>query len=150
MTRRIFPECFQGKWPGPARTPGQIPAHYPETYLVLPRPGQVPESLKRGDPEGLAKDIARLIEDQGAVNLSPDVLRSAVGAIFDQANAEAHLRFEQQANGRAPKWDSLFHDDHDFGPDAGQHIVLLAHSDDSYPPVGELPFIHIGAPWQVY
>jgi hypothetical protein len=35
-------------------------------------------------------------------------------------------------------------------PDAGQHIVLLAHSDDSYPPVGELPFIHIGAPWQVY
>jgi hypothetical protein len=27
---------------------------------------------------------------------------------------------------------------------------LLAHSDDSYPPVGELPFIHIGAPWQVY
>ena len=35
-------------------------------------------------------------------------------------------------------------------PDAGQHIVLLAHWDDSYPPVGELPFIPIGAPWQVY
>jgi hypothetical protein len=27
---------------------------------------------------------------------------------------------------------------------------LLAHSDDSYPPVGELPFIPIGTPWQVY
>ena len=27
---------------------------------------------------------------------------------------------------QAPKWDSLFHDDHDFGPDAGQHIVLQA------------------------
>jgi hypothetical protein len=35
-------------------------------------------------------------------------------------------------------------------PDAGQHIVLLAHSDDSYPPVGELPFIPICAPWQVH
>ena len=77
-TRRIFPECFQGKWPDPARTPGQIPAHHPETYLVLPRPGQVPEPFRLGDPEGLAEDIARTIEEQGAVNLSPDVLRSAM------------------------------------------------------------------------
>jgi hypothetical protein len=37
-----------------------------------------------------------------------------------------------------------------LNPDGGQHIVLLAHSDDSYPSVGELPFISIGAPWQVY
>ena len=50
---------------------------------------------------------------------------------------------------QAPKWDSLFHDDHDFGPDAGQHIVLLAHSDDSYPPVGELPSFPLGAPWRI-
>jgi hypothetical protein len=35
-------------------------------------------------------------------------------------------------------------------PDAGQHIVLLAHSDDSYPPVGELPSFPLGAPWQVH
>ncbi len=34
-------------------------------------------------------------------------------------------------------------------PDAGQHIVLLAHSDDSYPPVGELPSFPLGAPWHI-
>ena len=138
MTRRIFPECFQGKWPDsdPARTQGQIPAHYPETYVVLPRPGQVPEPLWRGDPEGLAEDIARIIEDQGAVNLSPDVLRSAVGAIFDMAFDEAHLRYEQQLNGRAPKWDALFHDDHALGPKGTPIIRAGDEKKTMSPPLG--------------
>ena len=135
-TRRIFPECFQGKWPDPARTPGQIPAHHPETYLVLPRRGQVPEPFRRGDPEGLAEDIARFIEEQGAVNLSPDVLRSAVGITYDQAFDEAHLRFQQQLNGEAPAWEALFHDDHAPGPNGTFRIRAGDKKKTMSPPLG--------------
>ena len=102
----LFPDADRGNWPGPSRTPGQVPAHYPETYVVLQQSAQVPEVWGRRDLEGLAEELTGIIEDQ--------TYRVALD------------------------------------PDAGRHIVLLAHSDDSYPPVGELPFIPIGTPWQVY
>ena len=75
----------------------------------MPRPEQLQELC--GDLEDLAKKIARIIEDQGAVNLSPDLLRSIASEMYDKAFAEAHLRFEQQRNGPAPPWEALFHDD---------------------------------------
>ena len=101
----LYPDA--DNWPGPSRTPGQVPAHFPETYVVLPQSAQVPEVWGRRDLEGLAEEL--IIDDE---------LIQPYRVALD--------------------------------PDAGQHIVLLDHSDDSYPPVGELPFIHIGAPWQVY
>ena len=100
----LFPDA--DKWPGPSRTPGQVPAHYPETYVVLQQSAQVPGVLGRRDLEDHAEELTGIIEDQ--------TYRVALD------------------------------------PDAGRHIVLLAHSDDSYPSVGELPFIPIGTPWQVY
>ena len=100
----LFPDA--DNWPGPSRTPGQVPAHYPETYVVLQQSAQVPEVWGRRDLEGLAEELTGIIEDQ--------TYRVALD------------------------------------PDAGRHIVLLAHSDDSYPPVGELPSFPLGALWQVY
>ena len=102
----------------------------------MPRPGQVPEPFRLGDPEGLAEDIARTIEEQGAVNLSPDVLRSAVGNTYDQAFDEAHLRFEQQLNGEAPAWESLFHDDHAIDPNGTFRIRAGDKKKTMSPPLG--------------
>ena len=99
----LFPDA--DNWPGPSRTPGQVPAHYPETYVVLQQSAQVPGVLGRRDLEDHAEELTGIIEDQ--------TYRVALD------------------------------------PDAGQHIVLLAHSDDSYPPVGELPSFPLGALWHI-
>ena len=102
----------------------------------MPQSGQVPEPFQHGGPEGLAEDIARIIEDQGAVNLSPNELRSAAGDTYDKAYCEAHRRFEQQRDGGAPAWEALFHDDHAPGPRGTTRIRAGDEKKTMSPPLG--------------
>ena len=116
VTRRCFPRIFlHGEWPVPKvyQLESAIEGRYPHSFRVLP-----PEisqanrdAITPQNGDDVDEQIIRMLEVEGVVNLTPELLRATAGDLLEKARDEAQALFEAQAHGSGEKWQVLFHGD---------------------------------------
>ena len=116
-TRRLFPQAFQGVWPPKkvSQPESDFRGIYPRSYRVLPP--EISQSSRDAITPTYGDDVhkqtARMIESEGVVTLSPELLHRIAGDLFPKAQAEGQARFDAQFVDGGEKWQALFHDEVD-------------------------------------